>query len=142
MIYYTVVEASTLTITTQRRMNPRSTAHQTGMQTATPQRRYTTRMIYYTVVEASTLTITTQRRMNPRSTAYQAGMQMVTPQMRYTTRMIYYNSGGKYTKRHNTKEDEPTIYCTPSRHANRSTTNEIYHLHDLLHSSGGKDTNR
>jgi hypothetical protein len=57
------------------RMNPRSTAHQSDMQTAAPQRRYTTRMIYYTIVEASTLTVTTQRRMNPRSTAHQAGMQ-------------------------------------------------------------------
>jgi hypothetical protein len=56
--------------------------------------------------------------------------------------MIYYTSGGKYTNRHNTKEDEPTIYCTPSRHANRSTTNEIYHTRDLLHNSGGKYTNR
>jgi hypothetical protein len=55
MIYYTIVEANTLTVTTQRRINPRSTAHQAGMQMATPQRRYTTRMIYYTVVEASTL---------------------------------------------------------------------------------------
>ena len=71
MIYYTVVEASTLTTTTQRRMNPRSTAHQARMQTATPQRRYTTRMIYYTVVEAGTLNVTTERRMNPRSTAHQ-----------------------------------------------------------------------
>jgi hypothetical protein len=54
---------------------PRFTADQAGMQTATPQRRYTTRIIYYAVVEASTLTATTQRRMNPGSTAHQAGMQ-------------------------------------------------------------------
>ena len=59
MIYYNVVEASTLTVTTQKRMNPRSTAHQAGMQTVPPQMRYTTRMIYYTVVEASTLTVRT-----------------------------------------------------------------------------------
>jgi hypothetical protein len=58
--------------------NPGSTAHQAGMQTDAPLRRYTTRMIYYTVVEASTLTVTTQRRMNPRSTAHQAGMQTAT----------------------------------------------------------------
>jgi hypothetical protein len=76
MIYYTVVEASTLTVTTQKRMNPRSNAHQAGMQTATPQMRYTTPMIYYTIVEGSTLTVTTQRRMHPRSTVHQAGMQM------------------------------------------------------------------
>ena len=80
MIYYTVVEASTLTATTQGRMNPRFTAHQAGMQTATLQRRYTTCMIYYTIVEASTLTVTTQRRMNPRSTAHQSGMQTAAPQ--------------------------------------------------------------
>jgi hypothetical protein len=73
-IYYTIVEASTLTVTTQRRRNPRSTAHQAGMQTATPQRRYTTRTIYYIIVESSTLTVTTQRRMNPRPTAHQTGM--------------------------------------------------------------------
>jgi hypothetical protein len=59
MIYYRIVEASTLTVTTQRRMNPRSTADQEGMQTATPQMRNKTRMIYYTIVEASTLTLTT-----------------------------------------------------------------------------------
>ena len=34
------------------------------------------------------------------------------------------------------------IYCTPSRHANCCTTEEIYHTHDLLHCSGGKYTNR
>jgi hypothetical protein len=34
------------------------------------------------------------------------------------------------------------IYCTPSRHANRYTTEEIYHTHDLLHCSGGRYTNR
>jgi hypothetical protein len=89
-IDYTIVEASTLTVTTQRRLHPRSTAHQAGMQMATPQRRYTTRTIYYTIVEASTLTVTTQRRMNPRSTAHQAGMQMLhhrgdIPQTRSTT---------------------------------------------------------
>jgi hypothetical protein len=42
-----------------------------------------------------------------------------------------------YTNRYNTKEDEFTIYSTPSRHANRYTTEEIYHTHDLLHCSGG-----
>jgi hypothetical protein len=80
MIYYTVVEARTLTITSQRRMNPPSTAYQAGMQTATPQRRYTTRVVYYTIVETSTITVTAQRRMNPRSTAFQTGMQTATPQ--------------------------------------------------------------
>jgi hypothetical protein len=74
MIYNNIVESNTVTFTTQRRMNPRSTAHQTGMQTATPQRRYTTCTIYYIMVESSTLTVTTQRRMNPRSTAHQTGM--------------------------------------------------------------------
>jgi hypothetical protein len=77
MIYYTVVEAGILTVTTQRRKNPRSTAHQAGMQTTKPHRRYTTRIIYYTVVEASTLTATTQRRMNPGSIAHQAGMKLM-----------------------------------------------------------------
>jgi hypothetical protein len=47
----------------------------------------------------------------------------------------------KYTNRYNTKEDAPTIYCTPSRHANGYTTEEIYHTHDLLHYRGGKYIN-
>ena len=50
MMYYNIVESSTLTVATQRRMNSRSTAHQTGMQIATQQRRYTTRTIYYIIV--------------------------------------------------------------------------------------------
>ena len=38
-----------------------------------------------------------------------------------------------YTNRYNAKEDEPTIYCTPSRYANatpqrRYTTNTIYYI--------------
>jgi hypothetical protein len=45
------------------------------------------------------------------------------------------------TNRYNTKEDEPTIYYTPSRQA-MATPQEIYHTHDLLHCSGGKYTNR
>jgi hypothetical protein len=48
----------------------------------------------------------------------------------------------RVTNRYNIKENESTIYCTPSRHANRYTTEEIYHTHDLLHCSGGKYTNR
>jgi hypothetical protein len=51
-------------------------------------------------------------------------------------------SGGKYTNRYNRKEDEPTLYCTSNRHANRYTTEKIYHTHDLLHYSGVKYTNR
>jgi hypothetical protein len=34
------------------------------------------------------------------------------------------------------------LYCTPSRHANGYTTDEIYHTHDLLYYSGSKYTNR
>jgi hypothetical protein len=76
---------------------------------ATAQGRYTTHMIYNTIVETSTLTATTQRRMNPRSTAHQAGMQMATPQEIYHTHDLLPYSGGKYTNRYHTKEDELTI---------------------------------
>jgi hypothetical protein len=127
MIYYTIVEGSTLTVTTQRRMHPWSTAHQTGMQMTTPQRRYTTHMIYEAVVEASTLTRKTQRRMNSRSTAHQAGMQMATPQEIYHTHDLLHCSGGKYTNCYNTKEDATMIYCTPRRHTNGNRTGDIPH---------------
>jgi hypothetical protein len=50
--------------------------------------------------------------------------------------------GGKYTNPYNTKEEEPTIYCTPYRHANCYTTEEIYHTPDLLHNSEVKYINR
>jgi hypothetical protein len=33
------------------------------------------------------------------------------------------------------------VYCTPNRHANDYTTEEIYHTHDLLSCRGGKYTN-
>jgi hypothetical protein len=57
---------------------------------------------------------------------------MGTGQEIYHTHDLLHCNGGKYTNRYNTKEDEPTIYCTPSRHANvppqrRYTTRMIYY---------------
>jgi hypothetical protein len=60
---------------------------------------------------------------------------MATPQEIYHTRGLLHNSGVKYTNRYNTKEDEPTIYCITNGHANRYTTEGIYHTHNLLHHS-------
>jgi hypothetical protein len=45
----------------------------------------------------------------------------------YHTHDLLHCSGGKYTNRYNTNEEEPTIYCTTSMNANHYTREEIYH---------------